>query len=190
MRAWWLLAFSWCNDQVGWVRSPFFLEFMADLFVLTQEAVAGLGIEVVDVERAPLGLLRVTIDRPEGVRIEDCELVSKQLSRVFEVEDIDYRRLEVGSPGVDRPLKTVHDFIRFANERIELRLRMPVENRKVFIGVLHAPADTSDESPSAAPVFSLEYEDDRGDARLLDFTFDDVDRAKLDPILDFKGKKR
>ena len=71
-----------------------------------------MDVEFVDIERAALGLLRVTIDRPEGVRIEDCEQVSKHLSRVFEVENIDYRRLEVGSPGVDRPLKTEADFKR------------------------------------------------------------------------------
>ena|SRR5690554_3030189 len=162
---------------------------MADLFVLTHEAIAGLGIELVDIERAPMGLLRVTIDRPEGVRIEDCELVSRQLSRVFEVEDIDYQRLEVGSPGIDRPLKTQSDFFRFAGERVELKLRMPVENRKVFTGVLCAP----DHDPGSAEdpaVFGLEYQDDRGDAHVLNFIFDDVDRAKLDPILDFKGKKR
>src|SRR3546814_19613149 len=78
---------------------------MADIFALTREALAGLDLELVDVERAPLGLLRITIDRPEGVRIEDCALVSRQLSRVFDVANIDYKRLEVGSPGGDRPVK-------------------------------------------------------------------------------------
>ena len=162
---------------------------MADLFVLTNEAIAGLGIELVDIERAPLGLLRVTIDRPEGVRIEDCELVSRQLSRVFEVENIDYQRLEVGSPGIDRPLKTPDDFFRFADERVEVKLRMPVENRKVFSGVLRAPDQVSG-SAADPVVFGLEYQDDRNETRVLNFIFDDVDRAKLDPILDFKGKKR
>src|SRR5690554_4992413 len=162
---------------------------MADLFELTHEAIAGLGVELVDVERAPRGLLRVTIDRPEGVSIDDCERVSRHLSRVFEVEDIDYQRLEVGSPGVDRPLKTRNDFIRFSGERVELKLRMPVNNRKVFTGVLRAPDSESDSVQDPA-VFGLEYQDDRGDTHVLDFIFDDVDRAKLDPILDFKGKKR
>src|SRR5690606_22100228 len=112
---------------------------MADIFALTHETLAGTDIELVDVERAPLGLLRVTIDRPGGVRIEDCEQVSKQLSRVFEVENIDYKRLEVGSPGVDRPLKKALDFVRFANERVEIKLREPINNRKVYVGVLVAP---------------------------------------------------
>lgn len=162
---------------------------MADIFALTQEALAGMDIELVDVERAPLGLLRVTIDRPEGVRIEDCEQVSKQLSRVFEVENIEYKRLEVGSPGIDRPLKRLADFIRFANERIEIKLRAAVDNRKVYAGLLRVP-DNALADTSAAPVFGLELEAKSGEAQVLSFTFDDVDRAKLDPIIDFKGKKR
>lgn len=162
---------------------------MADLFALTQVALAGMDIELVDVERAPLGLLRVTIDRPDGVRIEDCEQVSRQLSRVFEVENIDYKRLEVGSPGVDRPLRQVADFIRFANERVEIKLREAVDNRKVFVGMLRL-ADSTAADASAAPVFGLEFETQSGEIQVLNFTFDDVDRAKLDPILDFKGKKR
>ena len=173
---------------MGWLCSPFFLDFMAaDLFALTQASLVGLDVELVDVERAPGGLLRVTIDRPEGVRIEDCERVSRHLSRVFEVEDIDYRRLEVGSPGVDRPLKRPEDFVRFAGQRVEVRLRQPVDNRKVFAGVLQA-AET--ELASASTTFGLEYETQSGEVQVLRFSFDDVERAKLDPILDFKGKKR
>jgi ribosome maturation factor RimP len=95
-----------------------------------------LDVEFIDIERGALGLLRVTIDRPEGVRIEDCEQVSKHLSRVFEVENIDYRRLEVGSPGVDRPLKTESDYQRFVGERVEVKLREAVDNQKVFSGLL------------------------------------------------------
>jgi len=161
---------------------------MADIFTLTQEALAGSDLELVDVERAPLGLLRVTIDRPEGVRIEDCEQVSRQLSRVFEVENIDYKRLEVGSPGIDRPLKRVADFIRFANERIEVKLRAAVDNRKVFVGILRVSQDGDVQASN--PLFSLELEEASGEGKSLNFSFDDVDRAKLDPILDFKGRKR
>lgn len=145
-----------------------------------------MDVELVDVERAPGGLLRVTIDRPEGVRIEDCERVSKHLSRVFEVDNIDYRRLEVGSPGVDRPLKRPEDFARFAGERVEIKLRQAVDNRKVFAGVLQAPQ----EDASGVAAFGIEYETQSGELQVLGFTFDEVERAKLDPILDFKGKKR
>lgn len=156
---------------------------MADIFAVTQQALLGFGVELVDVERAPLGVLRVVIDRPEGVRIEDCEQVSRQLSHVFEVENIDYKRLEVSSPGVDRPLRRLADYVRFADQRIELRLHEPVESRKVFTGTLRVTGQES-------PVLSLEYEDQAGQQRSLAFSFDDVDRARLDPVLDFKGKKR
>lgn len=180
---------------MGWQRSPFFLDFMADIFALTQEALAGMDVEVLDVERAPLGLLRVTIDRQGGVRVEDCEQASKQLSRVFEVENVDYKRLEVGSPGTDRPLKKISDFLRYAGFRVEIKLREAVDSRKVFVGVLQV-VDQADN-----PVFELEVEPEAQGAkkakdakaqpaRVLRFSFDDVDRAKLDPILDFKGSKR
>ncbi|AZY50959.1 ribosome maturation factor RimP [Bordetella avium] len=159
---------------------------MADLFALTEEALAGMGIELVDVERAALGLLRVTIDREDGVRIEDCEQVSRQLSRVYEVENIDYKRLEVGSPGVDRPLRNEAEFRRFAGERIEIKLREAVDGRKVFTGILQE-ADTSADDKT---VFGLEFEAKKDDIQVLSFTLDDIERAKLDPVLDFKGKKR
>lgn len=176
---------------MGWYQ-PFFYELMTDLFTLTQEVLLGTEIELVDVERAPMGLLRVTIDKPSGVRIEDCEQVSRQLSRVFEVEGVDYRRLEVGSPGVNRPLKKADDFIRFADNRIELRLREPVDNRKVFVGVLKAP-DAAVTTDARQLTFALEIEAETKNAQtveVLEFTFDDVERAKLHPVLDFRGKKR
>lgn len=163
---------------------------------MTQEALAGTGLDLIDVERAPLGLLRVTIDRPEGIGIEDCEQVSRQLSRVFEVENIDYSRLEVGSPGIDRPLRLVSDFFRFANERVEIKLRDAVDNRKVFVGTLRAPENVDPVHACADTAFGLEIEPNvndeakAGQAQVLSFTTDDIERAKLDPILDFKGKKR
>jgi len=163
---------------------------MADIFALTQEALAGMDLELVDVERAPLGLLRVTIDRPDGVRIEDCEQVSRQLSRVFDVENIDYKRLEVGSPGVDRPLKSVADLVRFAGLRVEIKLRQAVENRRVYVGVLRAPNPAGAADANSDLVFGLDIETESGEARELGFTFNDIERAKLNPVLDFKGKKR
>jgi len=173
---------------------------MADIYALVEQSVVGLDVEVVDVERAAQGLLRVTIDREGGVRIEDCEAVSRQLSRVFEVENIDYARLEVGSPGTDRPLRREADFVRFADERVEIRLREPLAGRKVFSGILRAPseegapeqqvAEGALASQAGAAVFGLEFEAKKGETQVLNFTIDEVDRAKLDPVLDFKGKKR
>lgn len=163
---------------------------MTDIFALTQESLLGTDIELVDVERAPKGLLRVVIDHPGGITIDHCEQVSKQLSRVFEVENVDYNRLEVTSPGVDRPLKRLADFVRFAGARIELRLFEPVNNQKVFRGVLYAPEGLEPSQATADTEFVLELEQSSGDVLDLTFCFDDVDRAKLDPILDFKGRKR
>jgi len=173
---------------------PIFFEYMADLFALTKEALAGMDVELVDVERAALGLLRVTIDRVGGVRIEDCEQVSRQLSRVFEVENVDYKRMEVGSPGVDRPLRNEAEFRRFAGERIEIKLREALDGRKVFAGILTLPEDDAAASDAAAgvqqTVFGLEFEAKKNEVQVLNFTIDDIERAKLDPVLDFKGKKR
>ncbi len=172
---------------------PIFFEYMADLFALTEEALAGMDVELVDVERAALGLLRVTIDRVGGVRIEDCEQVSRQLSRVYEVENIDYKRLEVGSPGVDRPLRNEAEFRRFAGERIEIKLREALDGRKVFSGTLTVPEEAPAGDAAAAmhkTVFGLEFEAKKNDVQVLNFTVEDIERAKLDPVLDFKGKKR
>ncbi len=162
---------------------------MKDIAELTREAVAGMGIEIVDVQRAALGLLRVTIERTdnqdEGVTIEDCEKVSRQLSRVFEVEGIDYKRLEVGSPGVDRPLRTQQDFERFAGERVEVKLREPVQDRRVFQGILRLSA-----GGEAGGQYVVEYQENKGALKQVSFDISDVEKAKLDPLLDFKGRKR
>ena len=111
-----------------------------DLHELLEKTVTGLGFELVDVEQSPRGrVLRVFIDKPEkpgGVDVEDCALVSNQLSRVLAVENIDYDRLEISSPGMDRVLKKVADFERFVGSEINLRLRLPVAGRRNFNGVL------------------------------------------------------
>ncbi|RZT92997.1 ribosome maturation factor RimP [Advenella incenata] len=172
---------------MGWKRPIFYC--MTDLYTLTEQAIAGLGVDLVDVERAALGLLRVTIDREGGITIEDCEQVSRQLSRVFEVENIEYKRLEVGSPGVDRPLRTRRDFDRFAAQqaRVEVKLREPQDNRKVFTGILRHK-DSSDGAPTET--FCLEFDIKKNETQTIEFAFDDIEKAKLDPVLDFKGKKR
>ncbi|MCL4183080.1 MAG: ribosome maturation factor RimP [Burkholderiaceae bacterium] len=99
-------------------------------------AVSGMGYELVDVEHAHDGLLRVYIDAPSGVGLDDCEKVSRQLSHVLAVEDVDYTRLEVSSPGLDRPLKKPADFERFAGAEVSVRLRRALEGRRNFEGVL------------------------------------------------------
>lgn len=116
-----------------------------DLVERIEETVNGLGFELVDVERSPRGrLLRVFIDRQDkagGVDVEDCALVSNQLSRMLIVENVDYERLEISSPGLDRVLKKPADFTRFAGSEINVRLRLGVGGRRNFNGVLHGLRD-------------------------------------------------
>ena len=109
-----------------------------DVMKLVETTVVGLGYELVDFERSGRGLLRVFIDKPEGISVDDCQTVSHQLTRLFLVENVVYDRLEVSSPGLDRPLKKEADFVRFAGEKVQLKLRMPIEGRKNFVGVIGA----------------------------------------------------
>ena len=116
-----------------------------NLHELLDKTVTGLGYELVDIEQSPRGrILRVFIDKPEkegGVDVEDCALVSNQLSRVLAVENIDYERLEISSPGLDRVLKKLADFERFTGSEINLRLRLPLTGRRNFNGVLRGVQD-------------------------------------------------
>ena len=112
-----------------------------DVVKLVETTVNGLGYEVVDVERAGRGMLRVFIDKPTGIAVDDCQKVSNQLTRLFLVENVDYDRLEVSSPGMDRSLKKEADFVRFVGNKVQLKLRMPFEGRKNFVGVIGGISD-------------------------------------------------
>ncbi len=112
---------------------------------LLERTVEGLGFELVHLELSNRGkMLRVFIDKSAvggkaaGIMVEDCVRVSNQLSRVLEVEGVDYDRLEVSSPGLDRPLKKEADFARFTGEQARLSLRVPVDGRRNFTGVMRA----------------------------------------------------
>jgi ribosome maturation factor RimP len=109
-----------------------------DLHTLLEQTLTQLGYEMVDLEISNRGkLLRLFIDKPEGITIDDCVLVSNQVGNVLAVEhDIDYDRLEVSSPGMDRVLKKAADFVRFVGMRAHVKLRIPVQNRKNFLGIL------------------------------------------------------
>ena len=99
------------------------------------EATLGsLGYELVDLELSRSGLARVFIDKPGGITVEDCATVSRHLTRVFAVEGFEYERLEVSSPGLDRPLKRVEDFTRFAGQDVSVRLKLPREGRRRLEG--------------------------------------------------------
>ena len=109
---------------------------------LIEQTVQGLGYELVDFETSPRArLLRVFIDSPKGITIDDCAAVSNHLTRLFAVENIDYDRLEVSSPGLDRPLKKQADFERFAGQEAQLRMRMPINGQRNFTGVLAGVSD-------------------------------------------------
>lgn len=110
-----------------------------ELATTVEPVLMSMGYELVDIEFGAAGLLRVVIDVADGsrhIRVEDCERVSHQLSRLFTVEDVDYDRLEISSPGLDRPLRTAADFSRFQGNRVTVRLREAVDGRRQFTGVL------------------------------------------------------
>jgi ribosome maturation factor RimP len=174
---------------------------------IVASTVTGMGYELVETERTPGGLLRVFIDRVAGdprgefIVVEDCEVVTHQLQHVLEVEGCSYQRLEVSSPGLDRPLKKPADFARFAGQPVNLTLKLPFKGRKKFRGMLLALPDgerigwrlllddavsvrlkAKGATDAVAPTVD-EFD------RALDFELDEVREARLVPVLDFKGRR-
>jgi ribosome maturation factor RimP len=163
---------------------------MADLWQVVDNATRELGFELIDLERTPGGLTRVFIDiqgngqlgqgsvGQEGAReerlvtIDDCELVSRQL--------VHFQRLEVSSPGMDRPLTKHAHYVRFSGSVVKLRLRQPLEGRRNFEGVLQV---------NARGDLSLEYEGKSGEMMQLGFQSEDVERARLVPEIPFGRSK-
>jgi ribosome maturation factor RimP len=141
---------------------------MVDVVRLVETTVAGLGYELVDFEVSGRGLMRVFLDKPEGIALDDCELVSNQLTRLFAVEGVDFDRLEVSSPGLDRPLKKEADFVRFQGAKAQIKLRMPMNGRKNFIGVLGAVQDGK-----------LQLDVEGG---LVEIELANLDKARLVPV--------
>lgn len=125
--------------------SPIFYLCAMDLRQLIETTVVGLGFEVVDLELSPRArLLRIFIDKVEksgGVDVDDCATVSNQLTRVLMVEGVDYERLEVSSPGLDRPLTKPEHFARFTGQEAQIRLRIAIAGRRNFAGTLNGVAD-------------------------------------------------
>lgn len=136
---------------------------------MVQPVVSGMGYELVDVQASNGGrLLRLFIDKPGGVGLEDCAAVSRQLSRVFEVEGIEYERLEVSSPGLDRPLRKAGDFARFAGRKAEVRMRTAdATGRRRFVGMLRGTSGSRVEMELEGKTVALELAD--------------VERARLIP---------
>jgi ribosome maturation factor RimP len=125
----------------------------------------------VDFERSVKGrLLRVFIDKAGGITVDDCATVSNHLSRVFAVEGVDYERLEVSSPGLDRPLKKEGDFVRYAGQKARIKLRVPVEGQRNFVGVLRE---------TRAGKVEIEVDD----GRKVSLDLSNLDKARLIPAI-------
>jgi ribosome maturation factor RimP len=145
-------------------------ELTTDLPTLLESTLQGLGYELVDFERSGKGaLMRVFIDKPQGIDVEDCARVSNHLSRVLAVENVDYGRLEVSSPGLDRLLRKEQDFVRFAGHKARIKLRVPVEGQRNFMGVLRQ---------TRAGKIELDV-----DGRIVTLDLANLDKARLVPAI-------
>ncbi len=185
---------------------------------IVAQTVAGLGYDLVEIERSAGGLLRITIDLPwtaplEGqasdeqfVNVEDCEKVTRQLQFALEVDGVEYKRLEVSSPGIDRPLRHTQDFERFAGQIIDITLKAPIgeaaagqvnANRKKFRGALErvVAADGAvgwqivwSDAPEPKPGQKVSKKRVPPPLHALGFSLDELRDARLAPIVSFKGR--
>ena len=191
---------------------------------IVEQTVLGLGYDLVEIERSAGGLLRVTIDLPwqpvaaeaapaeeQFVTVEDCEKVTRQLQFALEVDGVEYRRLEVSSPGIDRPLRHQQDFERFVGHVIDITLKAPMgaaaagqvsANRKKFRGTLErveAPAgDAAAEAgwqivwrdePEVKPGQKVSKKRVPAPLQALGFVLSELKDARLAPIVNFKGRQ-
>ena len=182
-----------------------------------EQTVAGLGYDLVEIERSAGGLLRVTIDLPWNgpnsgavagapepfVTVEDCEKVTRQLQFALEVDGAEYKRLEVSSPGIDRPLRHEKDFERFVGEVIDLTLKAPMgaaagtlvsATRKKFRGTLERAESGGwqivwSDAPAPKPGQKVSKKREPAPLQALGFALDELRDARLAPIVDFKGRK-
>jgi ribosome maturation factor RimP len=187
---------------------------------IVEETVTGLGYDLVEIERSAGGLLRITIDWPwqEGsepfITVEDCEKVNRQLQFALEVDGVEYNRLEISSPGIDRPLRNDQDFKRFVGQLIDITLKAPMgeaasglvsANRKKFRGTLEYPQGLSAEdvvagskmhwqivwsdAPQVKPGQRVSKKRIPPPLQALGFTLDELREARLAPVVDFKGRR-
>lgn len=183
-----------------------------------EQTVRGLGYDLVELERSAGGLLRVTIDLPwvqpevgaeapdQFVTVEDCEKVNRQLQFALEVDGVEYKRLEISSPGIDRPLRHQQDFERFVGHVIDITLKAPMgaaaqgqvaANRKKFRGTLErlVGADGSvgwqivwSDEPAVKPGQRVSKKRQPLPLQALGFALDELREARLAPIVNFKGR--
>ncbi len=182
---------------------------------LVEQTVAGLGFELLTLERSAAGLLRLTVDFPwpgpseraqRSVSVEDCETITRQLLLLLQVEGVEFNRLEVSSPGIDRPLRATKDFERFAGQVIDVTLKAPVGAigagqvsalRKKFRGTLERVL-----VPEGQPSWQVVWSDPvvvkpgqrvskkrpAPPLHALGFALDEIKEARLAPIVSFKGR--
>ncbi len=185
---------------------------------IVEQTVIGLGYDLVEIERSAGGLLRITIDLPwtapaEGVvapeqfvNVEDCEKVTRQLQFALEVDGAEYKRLEVSSPGIDRPLRHTQDFERFVGQIVDLTLKAPIgaaasgsvnANRKKFRGTLERVVAADgvvgwqivwSDAPEVKPGVKVSKKRAPPPLQAMGFTFDELREARLAPIVSFKGR--
>ncbi|MCM2297598.1 ribosome maturation factor RimP [Rhodoferax sp.] len=192
---------------------------------IVEQTVSGLGYDLVEIDRSTGGLLRITIDLPwsppaesgkaesveQFVTVEDCEKVTRQLQYALEVDEVDYKRLEVSSPGIDRPLRHDQDFARFVGHVIDVTLKMPLGSaaagqvsptRKKFRGVLErvesavgalAPTEQAwqivwRDEPVTKPGQRISKKRPPAPMQALGFVLSELKEARLAPIVSFKGR--
>jgi ribosome maturation factor RimP len=184
---------------------------------IVEQIVAGLGYDLVEIERSAGGLLRITIDLPwspptdgapteQFVTVEDCEKVTRQLQFTLEVDNIEYARLEVSSPGIDRPLRHQQDFERFVGHVVDITLKAPIGAaaagqvsplRKKFRGTLErVQAENSapgwqivwSDAPEVKPGQRVSKKRVPPPLQALGFTLDELRESRLAPIVSFKGR--
>lgn len=187
---------------------------------IVEQIVTGLGYDLVEIERSAGGLLRITIDLPwvpeassstpeQFVTVEDCEKVTRQLQFTLEVDGIEYKRLEVSSPGIDRPLRHEQDFERFLGSVIDVTLKAPLgaaatgqvnANRKKFRGTLERSENAENagkaghwqivwrDEPDVKPGARVSKKREAAPLQALGFTLDELREARLAPIVNFKGR--
>lgn len=180
---------------------------------IIEQTVTGLGYDLVEVDRSAGGLLRITIDLPwtptgveQFVTVEDCEKVTRQLQFALEVDGAEYKRLEVSSPGIDRPLRHQKDFERFVGHVIDVTLKAPMgaaaagqvsASRKKFRGTLERTEDAQgvagwqivwSDAPPVKPGQRVSKKREPVPLQALGFSLDELREARLAPIVSFKGR--
>ena len=185
---------------------------------IVEQTVSGLGYDLVEITRSAGGLLRITIDLPwtppaagtvaaeQFINVEDCEKVNRQLLFALEVDGVEYKRLEVSSPGIDRPLRHAADFERFVGAVIDITLKAPMgaaangqvhASRKKFRGTLERVAGAEgavswqivwSDAPPPKPGQRVSKKRVPPPMQVLGFTLDEIKEARLAPIVSFKGR--